>query len=121
MPPVTITPDDVIAVAPQFAEEDPARIQLFIDIARDFINFRVWGPKARTGWIYFTLHLLSSTPDADGGSGAIGPITSEKVGDLSTTYADVAAGASDANSSTPYGRIFDQMKKTLLTTMIMAD
>ena len=116
----TLSVNDIIASFPEFSTYDQALIQSAIDDAKLFINFKVWGPKAKTGWKYFTAHLLKSTPSSSGGGGAIGVVTSEKVGDLAVTYGQVADG--DGNhSSTAYGRIFDQLMRTLLKTMIMPD
>lgn len=115
-----ITVNDIIAAFPEFAAYDVGLIQTAIDDAKLFINFKVWGKKANTGWKYFTAHLLKSSPTSSGGGGAAGAVTSEKVGDLSVTYGDVGEAGGN-NSSTAYGRIFDQLMKTLLTTMIGPD
>lgn len=110
---------DIIDIAPEFSAEDPARIQTFINIAKKFINFKVWGEKADVGHAYFTAHLLKSSPGIGGGGGAQGPVTSEKVGDLQTTFASGGISASSYSSSS-YGVIFEQLRKTLLITPIIS-
>lgn len=115
-----ITVSDITTTFPEFAAYDAALIQQAIDDSKLFINFKVWGKKANTGWKYFAAHLLKSSPTASGGGGPAGAITSEKVGDLSVTYGDVGE-VGGGNSSTAYGRIFDQLMKTLLKTMIGPD
>lgn len=116
----TVTVGDITTSFPEFASYDAGLIQSAIDDAKLFINKKVWGPKYKTGWKYFTAHLLKSTPTSGGGGGGGGSVTSEKVGDLQVTYGDVAVSSED-HSSTQYGRIFDQLMRTLLKTMIFAD
>lgn len=111
---------DITSSFPEFAATDPALIQIAINDAKLFINRSVWGPKYNTGWKYFAAHLLKSSPNANGGGGAGGAVTMEKVGDLQVSYGQVQVTNED-HSSTHYGRIFDQLMRTLLKTMIIAD
>lgn len=115
-----ITVSDITTSFPEFAAYDPALIQIAIDDAALFVNSKVWGPKYNTGWKYFTAHLLKSSPTSTGAGGAVGPVTAERVGDLSTSYGQLSISSQD-HSSTSYGRIFDQLMRTLLKTMIIAD
>lgn len=114
-----VTVSDITTSFPEFATTDPALIQIAINDAKLFINKKAWGSKYNTGWKYFAAHLLKSSPTAAGGGGPGGSVVSEKVGDLSVTYGDIAV-SSDDHSSTAYGRIFDQLMKTILTTMVMS-
>lgn len=115
MPDITVS--DITTSFPEFANTDPALIQIAINDAKLFVNKKVWGPKYLVGWKYFTAHLLASTPTSGGGGGGGGPIQSEKVGDLSVTYGSLSVSTQD-HSTTAYGRIFDQLMRTLLKTMI---
>lgn len=122
---MSVTTVELLAIAPEFSAESPTRLNAFLAIARLFVNPRTWGTKTDTGVIYYAAHLLSTTPTATGATGATtarGPISQEKVGDISTSY---SAGGSTTTSSTrtsfsasSYGQIFEQMAKTLVITPI---
>jgi hypothetical protein len=122
---VSVTSSDVLAIAPEFSSESPSRINALIAVATQFVNPHAWGPKTDIAIIYYTAHLLSVTPSASGATGAStarGPISQEKVGDISTSY---SAGGSSVSSSSrtsfnasSYGQIFEEMKKTLVITPI---
>jgi hypothetical protein len=122
---VSVTSSDVLAIAPEFSSESPSRINALIAVATQFVNPHAWGPKTDIAIIYYTAHLLSVTPSASGATGAStarGPISQEKVGDISTSY---SAGGSSVSSTSrtsfnasSYGQIFEEMKKTLVITPI---
>lgn len=113
------TVDDVIAIAPQFSEEEPSRINYFLSQAALFINRTIWGPKADAGQAYLTAHFLASTPSASGGAAAAGPLASESVGGLSRSFAVPSMGNASDYTSTAYGRVFEQMKRTLLISPVV--
>jgi Protein of unknown function (DUF4054) len=108
-----ITVSDITSSFPEFATYSPTLIQQAIDDAKLFINQKVWGPKYLVGWKYFAAHLLKSGKI----NSLNGPVIREKVGDLETGYANIPY-LQNNHSTTPYGRIFDQLVATLLTTMI---
>lgn len=113
----SITVSDITTSFPEFANTDPTLIQIAINDAKLFVSKKCWRDKYLVGWKYFTAHLLASLPTSGGGGGGGGPIQSEKVGDLSVTYGALAVSTND-HSTTAYGRIFDQMMRTLLRTMV---
>lgn len=107
------TPDDVRRIAPEFSAEDDSTINFFIAEADKYINARAWGSKANYARALFAAHLMKSRGVSGGGNAPGGPIQSEKVGDISTTYA-VAPPTGNSFNNTPYGMQFEQLKKTLL-------
>lgn len=111
-----ITANDVIDVAPEFATMDPARIQRFILRAQPYINSKIWGIKTDYAWALFTAHLLESSENSSSSGG--GPVSSEKVGDLQTTYS-VPAPQSGTLSATSYGDLFIQLRKSILVSPIV--
>lgn len=123
---VEVTAADVIAIAPEFAGMDDAQIEPFIEIARDFVNETTWGSKAANGIRYLAAHLVKTlgidADDATGNTDATGPITSERVGDLSRSYGSALSNAAHASLSdqmlatTRYGQVFVMYRKTLLIT-----
>ena len=117
--PVIITATDVTNVAPEFTSQAQARIDSFIDIARGFICEEKWGEKAKNAIIFYTAHLLSLA--SRGASGASGPVTAERVGELSRSYGQISGGSDSEMelSQTPYGLIFISMRKGLLITPLV--
>lgn len=122
---MAVTTVELLAIAPEFSSESSTRLNAFLDIARLFVNPRTWGNKTDTGVIYYAAHLLSTTPTATGSTGATttrGPITQEKVGDISTSYGGASTTVSSSTrtsfSASSYGQIFEQMMKTLVITPI---
>ena len=119
---MAVYPNDIITRFPNFVDENPVRIQLFITDAEQSVNRTVWGKKADLGIIYLTAHLLaiSPSPDISGGSGSVGGVvTSEKVGDLSRNYSTTTAPSSASNaalSSTRYGLEFIRLRREVLTS-----
>jgi len=118
---VSITSTDVLNIAPEFSSENVSRINIFIANAELFINRTVWGSKADVAHAYLTAHLLKSSPSSSGAGLAAGPVTMEKVGDLQRHYAgpNTVSSSQIDLASTPYGRVFEQMKRTLLITPII--
>lgn len=68
-----------------------------------------WGSFYALGLSYLTAHLLSSVPSAPGNSGALGPVTSKRIGDVSVTYGAVGS-VSTVNGSTSYGQQYEYYK-----------
>lgn len=103
--------EHVKIIAPELASESDARIELFIDLAKLSVNESVWGDKYELGVAVMTAHLMTM---ANSGGAGVGPVTSEKVGDLSRSYA--AGDANDTLMSTAYGKWFVQLRKELVIT-----
>lgn len=100
----------VIDIAPELADEDSSRIYRFIEFAALSVNETIWGSKYDLGVAVMAAHLL--TMAGRGGTG--GPVTSEKVGDLSRSYGQM--GDKDSLMATSYGQWFVQLRKTLPIT-----
>jgi hypothetical protein len=127
---VTVTYEDVVKVAPEFATlaedvDGQTQIEDQIEFARIFVNEDKWGTGAKTVKAIAVLaaHFLKILGFGEnaGGSSAAGPVTSEKVGDLQRTYQSSLGtmGTSTADrlfSETSYGRTFVLLRKTILIT-----
>lgn len=111
---MSVLPADIKDLFPEFASVSDARIQLFIDQASLSVNASVWGNKADFGIQYLTAHLI--TVANRGGSGAAGPITSEKVGDLQRSYANNVSASAHELGSTGYGMEFLRLRRSLFIT-----
>lgn len=73
------------------------------------INLACWGVKSDCAHIYLTAHMLSLAIGQESG-----PVSSRTIDKISESYAIAAATGSDAGlSSTPWGRLYAQLRRTL--------
>ncbi len=83
-----MTPTDVRKGAPEFANLTDPQIQIEIDNADTEICEAAWGSRARRGEIALARHLLiMNGATGQGNSGAAGPLTGAKAGEVSVNYA----------------------------------
>lgn len=119
---ITITPEDVTNVAPEFKNVEDETIEVYIDIARDFVCVSKWGEKkGKHAIILMTAHMMKDLGiGSNESSSASGPVTMEKVGDLQRSYASASlTGGSTSDqllATTKYGRQFIMLRKTLVIT-----
>lgn len=112
---MSISSADVVRVAPEFSTESSDTFAFFIAEAARYINRTVWGAKADYAQALLTAHFMKSRGSSGGSGAPAGPIQSEKVGDISTTYATpVVSGTSF--STTAYGQQFEQIKRTIVVS-----
>lgn len=110
--PIDIQQSDISNVAPELASQSQARVDLFIEYARLFVNEEKWGSKAKFGIVLYACHLLTlSTTDGRN------QVTSEKVGELQVNYA--APQGDDELNQTPYGLMYKNLRKTLPFTPLV--
>lgn len=115
---MSITKDDVIRIAPEFSAEDDSVFDFFIPEAANYINRTVWGVKSNYAHALFTAHLMKSRGGATGGAAPGGPIASERVGDIATTYATTPV-VGGSLGTTSYGIQFEQLRRTIITSPIV--
>ncbi len=120
---ITLTPEDVTNVAPEFSSLEDETIQNYIDLAKAFICPEKWCGKGKQAWALMTAHIMKDMGLSNGGNGsssATGPITSEKVGDLQRSYGSatvVNGSASDQLlATTKYGKLLVMLRKTITIT-----
>jgi len=109
---MAIDSTDVINVAPELSSVAVSRIDDFIAFAEPYINFDLWAEKADFAHALYTAHLLTLS-----NKGGATNVTSEKVGDLSRTYADPTA--EQGLESTAYGTMFVAARRSLLISPIV--
>lgn len=105
---MSVSPQDVKLIAPELAGQTNPRIQFFIDLAVTNVNANVWVEKTDQAVTLLTAHFM--TLSNRGGSG--GAITSERVGDLATSYSAPSGDMSELGQ-TAYGQMFVTLMKTL--------
>ncbi len=119
---MTITSTNVIAIAPEYASPfSTGTIDTFIGFAELQVFSDVWGRLADMATTYLAAHLLAlsypgGTPTG-ASSGPGGPLTSEKVGDVSRNFGQsnptgLTVGDVDL-MSTGYGRQFLSLRESL--------
>lgn len=98
-------------VATEFASTDSDVVQSYIDIAENYVSLSFWGEN-RFNFIHalMTAHLMKQV--SGGGSG---PVSSERLGDISVTYAANAVSSDDL-SSTTYGALIKQLGGSIRKT-----
>ena len=127
------TSTEVIQLAPEMAQIDPAIMDFFIEMAAEYIDtncvFRA--PKDKYAGAVLTAHLLavtgqvaaaggSGTPGVSTGSGLTGGKSAESVGDVSVSYGNSGGGYGGGGSYsmgsiapgmnlTPYGLLFTSL------------
>jgi hypothetical protein len=110
---MSVSPADVKDIAPEFASVLDARVQRFIDRAKLSVNEDIFGRVYDLAVAYLAAHMLAMAVAPSSGGGGIGLIvTQEKVGDLSRSYADTSAVATDAAlSRTRFGDEFLRLRR----------
>lgn len=100
--------DILLDIAPEYAIEDSSKLGRFIGYAAEDVNREFFGTRADRATAYLAAHMLARSAAS---SSAAGAVTSEKVGDVSVSYAvNSAAGAADL-ATTSYGSEFVRLRK----------
>jgi len=75
-------------IAPEFLNEDPARIARFISYAELQVSENKFGAKYDLALAYLTCHMLalSGRNDEEGTNGTAGNLTQKKEGDLAASF-----------------------------------
>jgi hypothetical protein len=106
-----MTPALIKEMFTEFAGKSDAYIQIYIDQAVLSVNAAIWTGKTEVGIAYLTGHLMALM--IPGSTGPSGPVTSEKVGDLSRNYASVTIANSNEYHQTIYGTEFLRLRRSL--------
>lgn len=95
---------------PEYKSVSNTRITMFLTEAAGFVDESWQEADYKPAIMFRAAHELSiEGADGEGGEGELGPVTSEKLGDASTTYASKTDGYSGSDkelASTRYGRRF---------------
>jgi hypothetical protein len=130
---VSVTYEDVIKVAPEFATlaedvEGQTQIEDQIELARLFVSEDKWGTGHKTvkAISLVSAHLLKVLGFGNTqGSTVSGPVTMEKVGDLQRSYSQLSMDKMSVSeglfSQTSYGRTFLLLRKTLIITPLVTN
>lgn len=118
---MAITPSELKKFAPEFEDQPNSRLNIFIGMADRMVNESCWGDKADDARLLLSAHF--TTLGDRGAGGTAGAVTSEKVGDLQTNYANPSSSSGKGSEfmSTSYGQIYLQLRKTLVVTPMVVD
>lgn len=110
------TPDDVCKLFPEFADDNEAFVQVWLDATEGLINLSCWKAKACAGHAMIAAHMMSVTKD-----GERGPVNQRTIDKISVTYAAVGAatGLDAEYSGTRYGRMYLALRSTLLIAPVV--
>lgn len=104
---MAVTVSDIKTDFPEFAGLANGIITRFLAKAALRVSAAEWGLKFDDGIEFLTAHLLQRRLEGTG-SGS-GPVTSEKVGDISVGYAASKIATDSEFGSTVYGRMYLQL------------
>lgn len=103
---MTATVAQLNGLAPEFSAIDTGIVQVFLDVAANFVNTAWWGSAtADIVQCWYAAHLMKSVgTDTSGGSSS--EVSSETLGPLSVSYQSPAASieSDDTLGTTVYGR-----------------
>lgn len=114
----TIIWDDVVAHAAQLSTLDvDARNAILAHVNTALVPKKFGGessPKLKLARVYLAAHLATVGP-ASGGTITAGPVTSETVGGVSRTYANLASASAESQAQlqgSTYGQLFLELVRT---------
>lgn len=101
--------DDVIAIEPLATDVDADAQTLFLATAALLVDADEWGGLYDKGVLYMAAHLgLLSAWSLAGAGGAAGPVTSETLGPMSRSYANLfqASATDGVLGTTKWGKLY---------------
>lgn len=106
---------DVLTYAPEISSLGNPLIQVYLDLAKNFVFETKWERKYKQAICLLTAHFCTLKNRSAGG---VGPITSESVGELSISYGNVS-DKGDELLTTTYGSMYYALRKTLKITPLV--
>ena len=98
---------------------DDDMINRYLVWATTLTDEAIWLTKYDLGVANLTAHFIQMNKSGGSGGGASGPITQEKVGDLSRSYGQVTSGSQISDiGETAYGRQYQWLISSLTTSPI---
>ena len=111
---MSITAADVKALGSEFSGLSNSFLETYIEIAEELIDQDAWGCTYKKALSLMSAHLVTLGMR---GGGAGGPVTSERVADLSISYGTLA-GTEDIQelAATAYGVMLAQLRRAKFFT-----
>lgn len=102
-------------VASEFASEDDAKLDQFLELAAQRMSATEWGGLYTQGAVYLAAHLLTLQARAASGSTGAGPVVGVKTGDREVRYgASVGVLSRDSTyATTSYGLEYLNLRRSL--------
>lgn len=113
---VDITQADVIDFAPELATVSESTWERILAYVNELDMTGVGETEATTmlARLYLAAHMATTTKR--GSSASAGPVTSESVGGVRRSYANVAATSASSLSSTRYGQMYSEVLNASLAS-----
>lgn len=108
---MAVTPTNVKEILPEFSALTDSTVQPYLDQANRRVSDAAWGATADEGVIYLTGYLLSLREEGD--SLAPGPVSSEKVLSVASSYAVSGKLSASALGATAHGRYFLDLRSSV--------
>ena len=107
-------------LAAEFASVDDATVERWLSVAGNLVNVGTLNAeRAAMARALYAAHLLSlSTRSGQGGAAALGPVTSEREGDLQRSYGGIKGGDTYLGQ-TSYGQQYLDITKVCSGAAIM--
>jgi hypothetical protein len=126
---VTFATADFKALFPEFSDTPNSAITVLIPLANSFVNENQWGEVRAVQAVqllvaHFLKELGTGSDPGDIASDVSGPVTMEKVGDISRSYGALNTSAKysaqdQAFLTTTYGKTYVMLKKTVGSTPLV--
>jgi hypothetical protein len=117
---VAVTAQDVKDTFVEFSATSDTLIERFLAQAERRINTIQWGEKADDGTLWLTAHLLKIECQLrTTGAMAAGPVSQQKVGDLSVSYKIPENASKTWLASTAYGREYLELRALIFPTRVL--
>jgi len=109
----------VIAIAPELATESDATFDLYIGEAATSISSSVFGTKTEWAASNWVAHYMSVNTSS-GSATVSGPITEEKVGDITRKYVRLQNVSNEESDygRTKYGRTFLTIRRSRIVGFV---
>lgn len=105
---MTVSAITIKEMFPEFANKSDSFVDIFINNSKTMICQSMYGNRYDLALSYLTAHFMKISSDLGRGE-----VTSEKVGDLSRSYAGNTS-FDNGYSTTPYGRQFIAIRRSLI-------
>jgi hypothetical protein len=108
-------------IAPELESKDGQRLLDFIELAKLRIGKKVFGDRYDLAVALLAAHMATLSFRSEDGNNNAGQITSEKEGELSRSYGQVAMSTDQDSAflSTSYGQQFVQIRKESVMAVSM--
>ena len=108
------TKEKVLLIAPELVTASDELIALILEDVAQSVSAAIFGTKQERAQRYLAAHLLTLSGAISSNAGKAGPVTAEKVGDVSTSYWMLNLKDTNRYDETVYGRQYMAIRKSCI-------